>query len=42
MKITEDIRRFAEEKGLTDQEALSAGMEEKSQEFQDKGLNVYS
>ena len=42
MKITEDIRQFAKEKGLTEHDALQVGMEEKSQEFKQKGSNVYS
>jgi len=42
MKITEDIRQFAKEKGLTEYDALQVGMEEKSQEFKQKGSNVYS
>ena len=42
MKITEDIRRFAENQGIAEQEAITVGMEQKSQEFKDKGLDVYS
>jgi phosphomethylpyrimidine synthase len=41
MKITDDIRRFAEEKGLTTQEALDAGMKEKAGEFQKQGGEIY-
>ena len=33
MKITEDVRRYAAEKGMGDTDALQAGMVEKSQEF---------
>ena len=42
MKITEDIRRFAENQGIAEQEAITVGMEQKSQEFKDKGLDIYS
>ena len=41
MKITEDVRRYAEEKGLTDQEAIERGLREKSDEFREKGSEVY-
>ncbi len=42
MKITEDVRRYAAEQGLAEEEALSKGMEEKSREFVEKGAEVYS
>jgi len=42
MKITEDVRKFAAEQGLTEDEALKKGMEEKSKEFVEKGAEVYS
>lgn len=41
MKITEDVRKYAAEKGLSETEALEQGMVEKSQEFVDKGAEVY-
>ena len=41
MKITEDVRRYAAEKGLTEQEALEKGMAEKSEEFRKQGAEVY-
>ncbi|MEV6865146.1 phosphomethylpyrimidine synthase ThiC [Streptosporangium subroseum] len=41
MKISHDVRRFAEERGLTDAEALEAGMREKSEEFSREGGRVY-
>ena len=41
MKITQDVRRYAAEKGLEDQEALAAGMQEKSEEFRSHGGKVY-
>mgnify|MGYP003324113175 FL=1 len=42
MKITEDVRKYAAEKGLTGDEALQEGMREKSAEFADQGAQVYS
>ncbi len=33
MKITEDVRKFAAEQELSEEQALKAGMEQKSQEF---------
>jgi phosphomethylpyrimidine synthase len=41
MKITEDVRKYAAEKGVAEQEALKAGLAEKSQEFAEKGSDVY-
>ncbi len=37
MKITEDVRKYAAEKGVAEQDALKAGLAEKSQEFAAKG-----
>ena len=42
MKITEDARKFAAEQGVSEQEALQKGMEEKSREFADKGSEFYA
>src|SRR6267378_229509 len=42
MKITEDVRKYAAEQGLKDEEALKRGMQEKSEEFVRKGAEVYS
>jgi phosphomethylpyrimidine synthase len=41
MKITEDVRRFAEEQGLQSAEAIEAGMREKSEEFRRSGGEIY-
>jgi len=41
MRITEDVRNFASEHGLTDEKALEEGMEEKSREFVEKGAKIY-
>jgi phosphomethylpyrimidine synthase len=42
MKITEDVRKFAAQQGLSDEAALKAGMEQKSQEFKKSGAEVYA
>lgn len=42
MKITQDVRDFAEKEGLTEDEALKKGMEEKAKEFSDAGGEIYS
>ena len=42
MKITEDVRKYAAEQGVSAEEALEKGMEEKSKEFVEKGAEVYA
>ena len=42
MKITEDVRKYAEEQGIAESEALKKGMEAKSKEFVEKGAVVYA
>jgi phosphomethylpyrimidine synthase len=42
MKITEDVRKYAAEQGIAEEEALKKGMEEKSKEFVKKGAEVYA
>jgi len=42
VKITEDVRKYAAEQGVSDDEALAKGMAEKSREFADKGAEVYA
>jgi phosphomethylpyrimidine synthase len=42
MKITEEVRTYAVEQGVSEQEALQKGMEEKSREFQEKGADLYA
>jgi phosphomethylpyrimidine synthase len=41
MRISQDVRRYAEERGLTDADAIEAGMRAKSAEFVDHGAQVY-
>ena len=41
MKITQDVREYAAQKGLDVDDALDAGMEEKAEEFRQKGTEIY-
>ena len=41
MKITQDVRDYAAQKGLEEQAALEAGMQEKAQEFKRSGGKIY-
>ncbi|OAI16508.1 phosphomethylpyrimidine synthase ThiC [Methylomonas lenta] len=41
MKISQDVREYATEKGLKDEEALQKGMEEKSKQFLEEGAAIY-
>ncbi|MFI5324469.1 MAG: phosphomethylpyrimidine synthase ThiC, partial [Thermodesulfobacteriota bacterium] len=41
MKITQEVREYAENLGITESEALSKGLEEKSKEFTDAGGKLY-
>jgi phosphomethylpyrimidine synthase len=42
MKITEDVRKYAAELGLSEEDAVRRGMDEKSKEFVEKGAEVYT
>ena len=42
MKITEDVRKYAAEQAISEEEALKKGMEEKSKEFVENGAEVYA
>ena len=43
MKITEDVRKFADELGLDNEsEAIDAGMAKKAKEFLDSGAEIYT
>ena len=42
MKITEDVRKYAAEQNLSEEEALRQGMADKSKEFVEKGAEVYT
>ncbi|MCX7753608.1 MAG: phosphomethylpyrimidine synthase ThiC, partial [Blastocatellia bacterium] len=38
MKITEDVRKLAAEKGISEEEAIKLGLKEKAKEFVEKGI----
>jgi phosphomethylpyrimidine synthase len=42
MIITEDVRKYAAELGIAEEEALKKGMEEKSREFTESGSEYYA
>ncbi len=42
MKITEDVRKYAAEQGIAEEEALQKGLAEKSAEFVEKGAVLYA
>jgi phosphomethylpyrimidine synthase len=42
MRITEDVRKYAAERGLTGAEAIESGMQEKRKEFLEKGAEIYA
>jgi phosphomethylpyrimidine synthase len=42
MKITEDVRKYAAEQGVAEQDALKRGLDEKAKEFVKKGAEVYT
>ena len=42
MKITQDVRAYAEQQGMDTDVALAAGMEKKAQEFRNTGAEIYS
>jgi phosphomethylpyrimidine synthase len=41
MRITQDVRKYAEEHGLTDMAAIEEGMTEMSERFHEQGGKVY-
>ncbi len=42
MKITQDVREYAAKEGVSEEEALAKGMEEKAQEFVKQGAEIYT
>jgi phosphomethylpyrimidine synthase len=42
MKITEDVRKYAAEHGLTSEAAIESGMQEKRKEFIESGAELYA
>ena len=41
MKITEDVRKFAAQQQIFQEDALKRGLEQKAKEFVEKGTEVY-
>ena len=41
MKITEDVRKYAAEQGITEETAIQKGLEEKATEFTKSGAEIY-
>ena len=42
MRITKDVRTYAAEQGVAEEEAWKNGMEEKSREFTEKSSELYA
>jgi phosphomethylpyrimidine synthase len=42
MKITQEVRDYARTHGLEEEQAVAAGMKEKSEQFKEKGSAIYS
>jgi phosphomethylpyrimidine synthase len=42
MKITEDVRKYAAEKGIDESTAIETGLRQKAEEFQHAGAEIYS
>jgi phosphomethylpyrimidine synthase len=42
MKITEDVRKYAAEQGISETDALESGMQEKRKEFVEQGAEIYA
>lgn len=42
VNITEDVRKYAAEQAISEEEALQRGMAEKSKEFVESGAEVYT
>ena len=42
MKITQDVRDYAEQKGREEKQALDEGMKEMSESFKEKGGKIYT
>ena len=41
MRITQDVRKYAEEHGMASVEAIEAGMGEMAERFREQGNQVY-
>ena len=41
-RVEKDVRKYAAEQGIAEEEVLKKGMEAKSKEFVEKGAEVYA
>jgi phosphomethylpyrimidine synthase len=41
MKITQDVRDYAQSQGVSEEQALAKGMQDKAREFVEQGAEVY-
>ena len=41
MRISQDVRKYAQDNGLNEEDAIEKGMQEKSREFLNKGSEIY-
>jgi len=41
MKITEDARKYAAQKGIDENTVLEQGLRDKAEEFQQAGVEIY-
>ena len=42
MKLTKDVRKYAAELGIAEEEVLKKGVEKQSKEFTEKGNEIYA
>jgi phosphomethylpyrimidine synthase len=42
VNITEDVRKYAAEQKISEQQALQVGLDEKARQFRETGTDVYS
>jgi len=42
VNITEDVRKFAAEQKISEEEALQVGLEQKATEFNEAGAEIYA
>ena len=42
MKISDEVREYAEKNGLMTEEAILSGMQDKADEFKESGSEIYS
>jgi len=42
MKITEDVRKFAAQQGITEEAAIEEGLKQKAADFTKSGADIYA